>query len=43
MNQTDIRELLNLLYSAQKHQDWDLVEEAYQQLQEFNEDSDDLE
>lgn len=40
MNQTDIQELIRLLKSAQRLKDWELVEEAYDQLQEFNEDVD---
>jgi len=40
MDQADIKEILSLLKSSHKTEDWDLVDEAISYLEEYLDDSD---
>jgi hypothetical protein len=42
MEQSDIKEVINILKNATEIQDWDTVEEAIEYLYEFYDDDDDL-
>jgi len=39
MDQADIKEILNLLKSSHKTEDWDIVEEAISYLEEYLDES----
>jgi hypothetical protein len=42
MEQSDIKELLNILKNALKIEDWDSIEEAIEYLEDFRDDDDTL-